>query len=176
MVRRWPRYRYGRSAYRCSSAVNSARDHPSASVKRYSTGASACSRSRMRRRIRSRAVPAAFLAGSALSAATVGLVAGLLAARTGREGWAFLGTFVAIALAVAGLGILVATVGLDSISGQERLTFGSAGLLAGVFPGNVKMAADAGRGKNTVLKVVSLARLPLQAPMIRAMVKVARDA
>ncbi|MCJ8503978.1 tripartite tricarboxylate transporter permease [Kocuria flava] len=36
------------------------------------------------------------------------------------------------ALAVAGLGILVATVGLDPISGQERLTFGSTGLLAGV--------------------------------------------
>jgi cytochrome d ubiquinol oxidase subunit II len=36
-------------------------------------------------------------------AAALALVAGLLQARAGREGWAFLGTFVAIALAVAGL-------------------------------------------------------------------------
>ena len=43
--------------------------------------------------------------GSAVAfvAAALALVAGLLLARTGREGWAFLGTFVAIALAVAGL-------------------------------------------------------------------------
>jgi cytochrome d ubiquinol oxidase subunit II len=43
--------------------------------------------------------------GSAVAfvAAALALVAGLLLARTGREGWAFLGTFVAIALAVGGL-------------------------------------------------------------------------
>jgi cytochrome bd ubiquinol oxidase subunit II len=43
--------------------------------------------------------------GSAIAfvAAALALVAGLLLARGGREGWAFLGTFVAIALAVAGL-------------------------------------------------------------------------
>ena len=37
------------------------------------------------------------------TAAALALVAGLLAARAGREGWAFLGTFVTIGLAVAGL-------------------------------------------------------------------------
>ncbi|MET0524932.1 MAG: cytochrome d ubiquinol oxidase subunit II [Nocardioides sp.] len=43
--------------------------------------------------------------GSAIAfvAAALALVTGLLQARAGREGWAFLGTFVAIALAVAGL-------------------------------------------------------------------------
>jgi cytochrome d ubiquinol oxidase subunit II len=43
--------------------------------------------------------------GSAVAfvVAALALVAGLLLARTGREGWAFLGTFVAIALAVGGL-------------------------------------------------------------------------
>ena len=39
----------------------------------------------------------------AFTAAAVALVVGLLLARAAREGWAFLGTFVAIALAVAGL-------------------------------------------------------------------------
>lgn len=44
-------------------------------------------------------------AGSAVAfvAAAAALVAGGFCARAGREGWAFLGTFVAIALAVAGL-------------------------------------------------------------------------
>ncbi|CUR60238.1 cytochrome bb' ubiquinol oxidase (subunit II) [metagenome] len=37
------------------------------------------------------------------AAAAVALLAGLAAARVGREGWAFVGTFVTIALAVAGL-------------------------------------------------------------------------
>ena len=39
----------------------------------------------------------------AFVAAALALVAGLLAARAGREGWAFLGTFVAIGVAVGGL-------------------------------------------------------------------------
>lgn len=43
----------------------------------------------------------------------------------------------------------------------------SAALLAGIFPGNVKMAVDAMHGDNTAFKAVSLARLPLQFPMIR---------
>lgn len=44
----------------------------------------------------------------------------------------------------------------------------SAALLLGVFPGNVKMAADAMGGSNRAFKAAALARLPLQAPMIRA--------
>ena len=43
----------------------------------------------------------------------------------------------------------------------------SAALLMGVYPGNVKMAADAMQGDSAALKAVALARLPLQFPMIR---------
>lgn len=43
----------------------------------------------------------------------------------------------------------------------------SAALLIGVYPGNVKMAVDAMQGHNTPLKAASLARLPLQFPLIR---------
>ena len=43
----------------------------------------------------------------------------------------------------------------------------SAALLVGVYPGNVKMAVDAMQGGNTALKAASLARLPLQLPLIR---------
>ena len=60
------------------------------------------------------AVAVAFLLWTQLDTGTVGsavafvvaagaLVAGLLAVRAGREGWAFLGTFVALAVGVAGL-------------------------------------------------------------------------
>jgi uncharacterized membrane protein len=45
--------------------------------------------------------------------------------------------------------------------------FASAALLVGVFPGNVKMALDASRTRNTPFKAAAYARLPLQLPMIR---------
>ncbi|KRF17894.1 hypothetical protein ASG90_06085 [Nocardioides sp. Soil797] len=50
----------------------------------------------------------------------------------------------------------------------------SAGLLLAVYPANVKMAADAQKRKSTGLKVGTLARLPLQIPMIRTALKAAR--
>ena len=43
----------------------------------------------------------------------------------------------------------------------------SAALLLGVFPGNVKMAVDASKTRNTGFKAAAYARLPLQLPMIR---------
>ena len=43
----------------------------------------------------------------------------------------------------------------------------SAALLVAVFPGNVKMALDAAKGRNSAFKAVTLARLPLQLPLIR---------
>jgi uncharacterized membrane protein len=52
----------------------------------------------------------------------------------------------------------------------------SAAVLVGVFPGNVKMALDALKTRNQTYKAISLARLPLQLPMIRAALKVARQA
>jgi uncharacterized membrane protein len=43
----------------------------------------------------------------------------------------------------------------------------SAALLVAVFPGNLKMAVDASKSRNTRFKAAAYARLPLQLPMIR---------
>lgn len=51
----------------------------------------------------------------------------------------------------------------------------SAALLAGVYVGNLKMAADAARSDNVALKAASFARLPLQFPMIRAALRAGRS-
>ena len=54
----------------------------------------------------------------------------------------------------------------------------SAGLLAAVFPANVQMAVDVvgSRRASPAFKVGVLARLPLQWPLIRAALSVARSA
>jgi uncharacterized membrane protein len=52
--------------------------------------------------------------------------------------------------------------------------WGSLALLLGVYPANVKMATDSLATRNTGFKVVALARLPLQWPMIRSALKAAR--
>jgi uncharacterized membrane protein len=49
----------------------------------------------------------------------------------------------------------------------------AAGLFAAVFPANVKMARD-WRAKPAPLRALAWARLPLQAPLIRAGLRVAR--
>ena len=51
----------------------------------------------------------------------------------------------------------------------------SAALLIGVFPGNVEMALGALRTDNLPYKAGTLARLPLQWPMIRAMLRTAKS-
>lgn len=51
----------------------------------------------------------------------------------------------------------------------------SAGLLAGVYVGNIKMAADASKSDNVPLKVAAYSRLPLQFPMIRAALRAGRS-
>jgi uncharacterized membrane protein len=48
------------------------------------------------------------------------------------------------------------------------------GLLVGVYPANVQMAVDAMAGDKPAWKALTLARLPLQWPMIRAMWRTAR--
>ncbi|MCW2753459.1 MAG: rane protein [Marmoricola sp.] len=50
----------------------------------------------------------------------------------------------------------------------------SAGLLAAVFVGNVKMAQDAARSNNLPFKVGAFARLPMQIPMVRAALRAGR--
>ncbi len=49
-----------------------------------------------------------------------------------------------------------------------------AALLVGVFPGNVKMAADAVRSGSPAFTALALARLPLQLPLVRAALRAAR--
>jgi uncharacterized membrane protein len=43
-----------------------------------------------------------------------------------------------------------------------------------VFPGNVKMAARAQKSRNPTYKRATIARLPVQVPLIRAALKAAR--
>ena len=51
-----------------------------------------------------------------------------------------------------------------------------AALLVAVYPGNLKMAADAARSRSTRFKAIAFGRLPLQLPMIRAALRAARGA
>lgn len=61
------------------------------------------------------------------------------------------------------------------VPGTRRLAgLASAALLVGVYPGNVKMAVDAMEGGNAPLMAATLARLPLQFPMIHAALKAGR--
>ncbi len=46
--------------------------------------------------------------------------------------------------------------------------WGSVALLLGVFPGNLKMAVDAMKGDSRPMQAASIARLPMQWPMIKA--------
>lgn len=50
----------------------------------------------------------------------------------------------------------------------------SAGLLLGVFPGNLKLADDARRSRSRKFKALAYGRLPLQWPMIRIALRAAR--
>ncbi|WP_278256272.1 hypothetical protein [Nocardioides convexus] len=59
---------------------------------------------------------------------------------------------------------------------RKAAAYASAALLAGVLPGNAKMAADAQKSSNTAYKVATMVRVPLQVPMIRGMLKAARSA
>lgn len=76
----------------------------------------------------------------------------------------------------SGVAELVCAAGL--LSGRTRRVAGyaSAALLVGVFPGNVQMAQDASKTRNTAFKAAAYARLPLQLPMIRGVLRAARGA
>lgn len=69
---------------------------------------------------------------------------------------------------------LVCAAGLLAPPTRRVAGLASAALLVAVFPGNVQMALDALQGENRLLQVGTLARLPLQWPMIRAMLRTAR--
>ena len=62
---------------------------------------------------------------------------------------------------------LICALGLLLPPTRRAAGIASAALLVGVFPGNIKMAVDALKGSNRQFQAVSLARLPLQLPLIR---------
>jgi uncharacterized membrane protein len=67
----------------------------------------------------------------------------------------------------SGVAELLCALGLLMPSTRRAAGVASAALLVGVFPGNVKMAVDALRGSNRPFQAATLARLPLQLPLIR---------
>ncbi|WP_243057324.1 DoxX family protein [Nocardioides sp. SR21] len=74
----------------------------------------------------------------------------------------------------SGVAELACAAGLAVPATLRTAGWASALLLLGVYPGNIKMAADAAGTRNTRFKVAAFARLPLQVPMIRAALRVAR--
>jgi uncharacterized membrane protein len=74
----------------------------------------------------------------------------------------------------SGVAELVCAAGLALPATRGRAGLASALLLAAVFPGNVKMAIDAQRTRSTPYKAATLARLPLQLPLIRSALKAYR--
>ena len=74
----------------------------------------------------------------------------------------------------SGVAELVCAAGLLHPRTRRLAGWASAAVLLGVYPGNLKMAADALKTRNRSFKAVALARLPLQLPMIRAALRVAR--
>lgn len=74
----------------------------------------------------------------------------------------------------SGVAEIALSAGLVAPKTRRLAGWGSLALLLGVYPANVKMATDALATTNTGFKVVALARLPLQWPMIRSALKAAR--
>jgi uncharacterized membrane protein len=68
----------------------------------------------------------------------------------------------------SGVAELMCAAGLALPATRRSAGLASAVLLAAVFPGNVKMALDAQRTRSTPYKVATVARLPLQLPLIRS--------
>ncbi len=79
-------------------------------------------------------------------------------------------------IAVSGIAELLCAAGLAYPPTRRVAAYASAGLLVGVFPGNVTMARKAARRGGPAYRAVAFARLPLQLPMIVSMVKTARRA
>lgn len=74
----------------------------------------------------------------------------------------------------SGIAELACAAGLLYPSTRRAAGWAGAALLVGVFPGNLKMAADASRTRSTRFKAIAYGRLPLQLPMIRTALKAAR--
>ena len=74
----------------------------------------------------------------------------------------------------SGIAELVCAAGILHPRTRKAAGWASAALLVAVFPGNVKMATDAQKTHNTTYQRTTLARLPMQVPLIRAALKAAR--
>ena len=74
----------------------------------------------------------------------------------------------------SGVAELACAAGLAVPATRRAAGWASVLLLLGVYPGNLKMAVDSTKTRNTGFKVVSFARLPMQLPMIRAALRAAR--
>ena len=75
----------------------------------------------------------------------------------------------------SGVAELACAAGLLVPQTRRLSGYASAALLLAVYPGNVKMADDARRSPSTAFKAIAFARLPLQAPMIKAALRAARS-
>ncbi|GAA4129117.1 DoxX family protein [Nocardioides fonticola] len=71
-------------------------------------------------------------------------------------------------IVASGVAELACAAGLAVPQTRRAAGLASAALLVAVFPANVQMAIDAQQGRNTAYKAGTLARLPLQWPMIKA--------
>jgi uncharacterized membrane protein len=74
----------------------------------------------------------------------------------------------------SGVAEIACAAGLAVPATRRAAGWASVLLLLGVYPGNIKMAVDSTKTRNTGFKAVSFARLPMQLPMIRAALRVAR--
>jgi uncharacterized membrane protein len=77
---------------------------------------------------------------------------------------------------VSGVAELVCAAGLLHPRTRRIAGWASLAVLLGVYPANFKMAGDAMQTDNQKFKAVSLARLPLQLPMLRAALRATRTA
>lgn len=75
----------------------------------------------------------------------------------------------------SGVAELACAVGLLAPRTRRVAGWASVALLLGVWPGNLQMALDSNRSKNSALKAVAWGRMPMQLPMIKAAYDAARS-
>ena len=76
----------------------------------------------------------------------------------------------------SGVAELVCAAGMLHPRTRKVAGYASAALLAGVFPANVQLALDLNKTNSTPAKAAGFGRLPLQVPMIRGVLRAAREA
>lgn len=75
---------------------------------------------------------------------------------------------------VSGVAELACAVGLTYAPTRRLAGLASAALLVAVFPANIQMACSAHRAGSAGRRVITLARLPLQLPLIQAALRAGR--